>query len=366
VENRYSFTDLRELSFTWQVGGTRGRVQVAAPPRSRGEIEIPIPPGTPEGATLLLRVSDARGDLVTPASIRLGREQPVTLPQPDAGPPEVREEGALALLRGDGFALVFDRTTGDFRAEDPRHQAAVARFPSPHLTRYDFGDLAGPSAPPYAVYPDAATRVVEEATVHRTSEGVRLTVRDHYALLSGGMTWLLDRRGLGTVTWDYAYSGPEMDTREAGARFGLKPSCDEVTWRRWSEWGDVFPEDSISRTIGRAKARRSGRRSADPEGVPPTWPWSLDQTELGTADFRAVKLNVYEAALLSPDGAGLRVRARADLHVRPCLAESEVLLHVLSRCPLGQVTIRPGDRIAGRCAVELLWPRRPAEGGGCP
>jgi len=353
VENRYSFTNLGELRVTWEVGGRHGRVNAAVPPRSQGTIEVPIPPGTPEGASLVLRATDAQGALVTAASIRLGRERPVSVPRPDAGPPDLQEEGKLVVIRGDGSALVFDKTTGDFQGNDRRHTAAVLHFPSPHVTQYDFGDLAGPHGKPYDVYPDAGTRVIEQGTVRPTREGVELVVRDRYTGFAGTTTWLLDRRGLGTVSYDYTYSGPEFDTREAGVRFRLRPGCDEVTWRRWSEWGDVFPEDSISRTVGRAQALRTGKREADPEGVPPTWPWRLDQTELGTADFRAVKFSVYEAALLAPDGAGLRVYARADAHVRPCLAEGEVLLHVLSRCPLGQVILRTGDRIAGQCTVEV-------------
>jgi len=358
VENRYSFTDLSELAFTWELGGQKGSVRAAVAPRSRGEIAIPIPPGTPEGRKLLLRVTASQGELVNVAAIQLGREAPVVVPRPGAGAPGIAEDGTLVVLQGEGFALAFDRQAGDFRAADPRHQAAIVRFPAPHVTQYDFGDLAGPHGKPYAVYPDPKTRVVEHAAIRSRPEGVELVVRDRYAMFSGSTTWLLDRRGLGTVQYDYTYSGPELDTREAGVRFFLKPACDEVAWRRWSEW-EVFPEDSICRTAGRAKALRTGKRQADPEGVLPTWPWSLDQTELGTADFRAVKFNVYEAALRAADGSGLRVHANADVHVRPCLADGGVLLHALSRCPLGQVVLRNGDRIAGQCTVELVGARSP-------
>jgi hypothetical protein len=143
-----------------------------------------------------------------------------------------------------------------------------------------------------------------------------------------------------------------MNTREAGVRFELKPACDELAWRRWSEW-DVFPEDSICRTEGKAKALRTGKPGTDPENVLPTWPWSQDQTELGTADFRSVKFNVYDASLRDGDRRGLAVHANADAHVRACLAENGVLLHVLSRCPLGQVVIKDGDRLSGEFVVEV-------------
>ena len=158
---------------------------------------------------------------------------------------------------------------------------------------------------------------------------------------------------MGKVRYDYTYSGSDMNTREAGVRFQLKPACDSLAWRRWSEW-EVFPEDSICRTIGQAKALRTGKRRTDPEGVKPTWPWSLDQTELGTADFRGIKFNIFEVSLRAADGSGVTVHANADAHVRCCLAEEGVLLHVLSRCPLGQVVIKKGNRLAGEFVIEML------------
>jgi len=314
-----------------------------------------MPPQTEPGEKLVVEVTDSQGELINTLAIQLGPPPRITLPAPLAGPPKLTDDGPTLLIEGNGFSLVFDKKAGDFLVADPRHEASVVRFPLPHLTRYDFGDLAGSHGKPYAVFPDAGTRIVDEVTVQTHADGIELAVRDHYDLFAGTMRWLVDKEGVGKVSYRYTYSGEEMDTREAGVRFALRPDCDEISWRRWSEW-DIFPADSISRTEGRAKAFRTARRRADPEGVRPTWPWSQDQTELGTADFRSIKFNVYEAALLAEDGAGLRLHAAGDLHVRPGLAEDEVLFHVLSRCPLGQVVLKPGDELTGQCIVELVRP----------
>ena len=355
VENRFSFTDLSELTIAWQLGTSRGDVRAAVPPRSRGELVVPLPAGTHEGDKLTLTVRDARGELIQIAAIQLGRPTPQTVPQPQAGPPQLRRDGAKIVLQGSGFSLVLDEARGDFDAADPRHRSALLRFPVPHLTQYDFGDLAGARGKPYAVYPDVQTRRCEQVVVRDRPEGVEIVVRDRYSLLTGSTTLLLDRDGRAKVTCDYVYSGPELDSREAGIRFVLSSACDELSWNRWSEW-DGFPEDSLLRTTGRAKALRAGKRGADPEGVRPTWPWSQDQTELGTADFRSVKYHCYDASLKAADGAGLRVLAAADRHVRACLAADSVLLHVLTRCPLGQEVLLPGDRLEADCTLELNGP----------
>lgn len=355
VENRYSFTDLGELKWNWVIGQKFGEVKTSVAPGKEGKIEIPIPKDTPEGEKLVVKVTNTQGELINVASIQLGRKTEKPLLQPAAGAPQVKDDGKTVLIEGQGFSLVFDKTTGDFNAADPQHKSPITKFPSLHVTRYDFGDLAGPGAEPYAVFPDAKTRAVDEVTVQSQPEGTQIKVREHFTDFAGTTTWLLDKNGVGKVRYDYVYSGKDMNTREAGIRFELAPACNELSWRRWSEW-DIFPEDSICRTEGKAKALRTGKRETDPENVRPTWPWSQDQTELGTADFRSIKFNIYEASLRSSDGAAFTVHATANAHVRSCLAENAVLLHVLSRCPLGQVAIKNGDRLTGEFVVEIAKP----------
>ena len=386
VENRYSFTNLNELKFTWEVDGKRGSVRAKAPPDSRGEIALPIPPGTHPGDTLLLHVTNASGDPITVLSLQLGQRPTEPLPQPRAGVPRWNDDGKTITIEDTGFHLVLDRSTARFRPlaannggtvgsiaannggigsptttdpgkSNPRSQAVVLEFPTVHVTQYDFGDLGGPYARPYAVLPDPRTRVIESITAKEKPEGLEVAVTDRYEGFAGTVRWIIDRMGMGRVTYDYVYSGPDMSAREIGIRFLLKPACDEVRWERWSEWGNAFPKDDISRTEGSARAFRAGRQGSDPEGVRPTWPWSQDQTELGTSDFRSIKFNIYQASLLAPDGSGLRVYANADAHVRLCLDPKGVMLHLLSECRMGPVILHTGDRIRGENVVELL-PRR--------
>ena len=292
------------------------------------------------------------GAVVNESVIALGKEKQLTLPKPASGAPRWSEADGKIVIQGAGFAAVFDRDKGDFDPADPRHTCPVTSFPAVHVTRYDFGDLNGPNSPPYAVFPKRDTRRVQTIEVKETPAGLRLIVRDRYEHFAGSTSWLIDRQGRGAVACDYTYSGPPMDTREAGIRFLVKPACDEATWRRWSEWG-VFPPESISRTEGSAKARRAAKWSPARWNQPPAWPWALDETEMGTADFRSVKFNVYEAGLSSPGGSGVSLHANADAHFRAALAPDGVAAHLLWRCPLGQVPLKPGDRLHGEFIVRL-------------
>ena len=359
VENRYSFTDLSALRFEWEVRPSqtpsaqrpvplrKGDITFSLAPAFRGTIEIPIPAGTEEGDKLILRAFDSRTELIGAFVATLGEEKAHAIPVP-SGAPKWQEDGKVVSIEGEGFSLTLDRASGELKGT-----SALMKLPAVHVTRYDFGDLAGPNAQPYADLPDAATRVVEGVDAQEVPEGLRVTVRDHYQDFAGSVTWLIDGKGVGRVTYDYTYSGEETNTREAGIEFLLRPECDEVKWKRWSEWG-VYPEASISRTEGSAKAHRDKRWGKERWNEEPAWPWSLDETEMGTADFRSIKFNIYEASLISPTGAGLRVDAQADAHVRPALMDGGAKLHVLNQCRMGQVVLRRGDHVKGEFAVSLL------------
>jgi hypothetical protein len=353
VRNEYSFTDLSELRFTWELHGRRGSVSVSAVPGESTGLATPVPPGTQPGEVTLIHVHDSRGELVTVAAIQLGERPHEPLPEPTAGPPATQEEAGKLVIEGESFAVVLDKAAGRLDAEDRRHTAALLDFPMLHVTRFDFGDLGPPNVPPYEVLPRAETRVVRGVAARESERALELVIEDEFEGFTGSVTWEIDRLGVGRIGYDYTYHGEPLYAREIGVRIPLRSACDELIWRRWSEWG-VYPEDSISRTEGRAKARRNPGSPLLPESTRPTWPWSLDETELGTNDFRAVKLNIYEGALLSPNGQGLRVRADSDAHVRACLDEDAVLLHLLSECRLGPVTVRDGDRLTGQFVVELV------------
>lgn len=57
---------------------------------------------------------------------------------------------------------------------------------------------------------------------------------------------------------------------------------------------------------------------------------------------------------MAPDGSGVRVEANADAHFRACLSGQRVAMHILSQCPLAEVTLKNGARLTGEFSVRLL------------
>lgn len=351
VENRYSFTDLSRFDILWELNETMGKTHISVSPASKGVIEFPLPTETPEGSTLLVRVMNGNDEIVN-ATLSIGTAKKKILPQPRAGAPEWSDENGFVTIKVLGFPLLLDRIKGDFVTCNPGQQAPILNFPALHVTRHDFGDLDS-KKPPYAVLPDAETRKVESVSVVEVDNALQLTVHDSYNYFSGIINWLIAKDGTGKINYDYIYTGDDLDSREIGIMVHLGPQYDEVKWKRWSEWGK-FTKDSICRTEGIAQARRHKKWPEQPANVKPLWPWSQDQTELGTADFRSIKFCIYEASLRASDGSGVSVNANADVHLRVCLAERGIKMHVLSQCTLAPVVLKKGDRLKGNFYVNLI------------
>ena len=211
VENRYAFTDLAALRFRWQIGdrsstarprGAAGRHGDARDSRgAAGCAGTPVEIRVVDGVR---RTGDRGRDPGRPAPER-------TLAQPGVGAAQGRARRPRAVLTGDGFSLVLDTTRGDFVAGDRRHTLPLRHFPVPHLTRYDFGDLAGPAAKPYAVLPDEKTRRVDGVEINPQAVATEIVVHDRYDVLDGRTALTLDRSGRGLIRYDYVYRGDEVE-----------------------------------------------------------------------------------------------------------------------------------------------------------
>ena len=279
-------------------------------------------------------------------------KRPPPLPRPASGAPRWSDDGRKIVIQGKGFAAVFDRAKGDFDSADPRHTCAVKAFPAVHVTRYDFGDLNGPNSPPYAVFPDAKTRRFEGIEVKEEPIGLRIVVRDRYEGFAGATSWLMDRDGRGVIACDYRYTGKAMDTREAGIRLLLKGACDEVRWRRWSEWGE-FPQRvhqphgrgrprAPRQEVGRGPLERApglavvaGRNRVGHRRLPRRQIQHL-RSGAGVAGRLGLQC-ARQRRRPFPRGDDLRRRGRAPSW----------------RCPLGQVALKPNDRLQGEFVVRL-------------
>ena len=68
------------------------------------------------------------------------------------------------------------------------------------------------------MFPDAKTRVIESVSAAQVDGGLELTVKDRYENFAGTVRWLMDKVGVGKISYDYTYTGDDFDSREIGIK----------------------------------------------------------------------------------------------------------------------------------------------------
>jgi hypothetical protein len=347
IENRYAFTNLNEVRAIWELGAKHGRCRLDLPPEATGAIEVAVPKNTPRGSLLALRFFDGKGTLITAHGVTLGTPDIAIPPKPSAGPPDWQDTGNTISIHGEGFRLELNKTTGAFDQSPP----LLKRFPTIFATRRQDKNVFNPNGLPYAQFPDESTRVIEALNAEARDEGLSITIRDRYKDFAGMIEMLWDKKGRFTASFDYTYSGEAFNVSELGLRFLVDERCQEIRWRRLTEW-DVYPEDHIGRPQGIAFAHTAGiGETFPPYLTPPKHPWRLDANEYGARDFRTTKYNILEAQLLAPDHCGIHVDSDGTANVRVCLAPGGVQFHMLVSKPPAQLT--PGCRFSGSFSASL-------------
>jgi len=324
VENHQTFTDLQELRFEWKCGKRSGTARSASvPPGQTGTLDIPV---SDAGKMLEVSAVSPNGLNIDVWHIALGPDPRTAPPVPAAkpGPVTLEKPAGKIIVRSAGFTVTFDAATG----------MATAPFTGPDLLLLpSISDSpgGGMEAPSQLFTNTCSTWKASAVTAEATADqGVTVRVEGAYAEAQGAYTFRFTKDGSLTLDYDFIVTEKgQCDPRQIGVVFRLPRECDTLTWRRNAKWS-AYPDDHIGRAQGTATAFVKGvpiSLLAGPR-VLPTWSWGSDATPNGSNDFRSTKMNVYEAALLSPSGHGLRLLADGSSHVRCWVLENSANLLV--------------------------------------
>jgi len=319
VDNRYEFTNLSELTLNWSVRNQHGTLHPDVPPKSSGPISIPVGPETRPGDVLSLEFLDAKGQLVAPHRMQLGTAPPATPPARKAGPLRYIHEpywlgGPMERIIGDNFEIAFDGANGRIR------RALIDR----HSVLY--------GTPKLHVLPIEATleefplleswRLTKPIDIQPAGQGFEVVETGTYRDFSGELRFLVTPEASLQVSYDFRYTGTDTRAREVGLQFGVPLWCDKLEWHRRGEW-TVYPEDHIGRNDGLAMAHAPG-----PETVPPKQSFALDDTPMGTNDFRSTKRNFVYASLTDKNGYGIGIKAVGKQHLRASVGDDLIEVNV--------------------------------------
>jgi hypothetical protein len=153
-------------------------------------------------------------------------------------------------------------------------------------------------------------RLTKPLEIRPAGDGYEVVETGTYLNFAGELRFRITPPGSLMVSYDFTYTGTDIRAREVGLQVGVPLWCDKLQWRRRGEW-TVYPDDHIGRNDGIAMAHTPGLQT-----VPPAQPFALDDTPIGTNDFRSTKRDFVFASLTDKDGYGVGIEAIGSQHLR--------------------------------------------------
>ncbi len=305
VENRFHHTNLKDLTITWRSGDEEGRLpgpDIA--PMTKGSLRLPErnwDAGDRLRLGFLKEEVSGRVREVYRHEFDVGH--PVVAFRGDAVPrPVLIEEPEEMIVRGEGFELRFDRSTGQIAQW--RHGDELVVIGGPHLNLGYDGGLPGGPVPA----PDGWQ--LDEMRAREAGDRIEIRSTGRYPGAEVEFRMLID--GVGVVEILYGLSNVAIGYDAVGVAFDLVGSADRLSWIRQGLWS-AYPENHVGRNRGVAHRRALGAE-VEVYGQWPQRDWAADEKDFhlygkddtagrGTRDFRASRPAFVIAALSLEDRA---------------------------------------------------------------
>ena len=279
LQNRYSFTDLSELTCHWQALAdgkelARGESRIAAKPRSTVNATFPATPGMD---ALRLEFIHPDGRSIYAAQLHVkgwqGPAAPAALAA--AGPVQLSETDQNVNVQAAGTQLVFDKRTGQITSWRAGNQDIVLGGPVLNLgeSLLDNGPRAGGGggrgrgpSPVSSAQPPQFRNPVVTAQMDGANAKVSVTADVYLAgsdELKAQLTYTLEISpdAQADLTWNLAWKAADATAREAGLKFLLPAGTDRMTWFSDSLFTE-YPADHIGNPQGSIPSKDSTFNSA--------------------------------------------------------------------------------------------------------
>jgi beta-galactosidase/beta-glucuronidase len=281
LQNRYSFTDLAELTCHWQaMAGEKvlasGDSHIEAKPRSSVNASFPATAGMD---TLRLEFfhPDGRSVYVTRLHTKAcqGPAAPAALAA--AGPVRLSDADQSVTVQTAGTQLVLDKRTGQITSWRAGGQDIVLGGPILNLGEAPAGarrggggggggggaggrGRGGPTFVSSAQAPQYSNTVV---TANMDGPNAKIAVTADVYLaetneLKGQLTYTLDigPDAQASLTWNLAWKAADVSAREAGLKFLLPATTDRMSWYSDSVWTE-YPAGHVDGPQGSATSREA-------------------------------------------------------------------------------------------------------------
>lgn len=262
VQNRYSFTNLSELTCKWQcLSGEKavhvGSLHIACAPRSSAIAPIPV---SAESDTLRLEFvhPDGRSIYVTKLHIQGRPVLPAPPPAGSNGSVNIADREGHIVSAASGSELTIDAKTGVIKSwrVDGADLVSGGLVLNLGEHRENHGDHGATNFLESRQSPDVRNVIVSGSMVGGNAvtvvKGLVYLAEQKDALGRLTTTYTMHPDGEVSVKWDLAWAAASVNLWELGMKLPLVGSFENMSWFREGLWSE-YPADHIGATTGTAK-----------------------------------------------------------------------------------------------------------------
>lgn len=314
VENRYTYLNMSELKIAYRYGNEEGILYASISPSSQGKIHIPIE--DPSVANeLYLSFTDPRGFVADEYMIPVGKQVQNELPEWNEVATKLKTDPNRFLISGSGFTCEVSRITGQIISLKKGGKEIITGGPWLMALPLTGGGCYPNHNANTPLFNDVCSEwKITGSGAIKEGNNVKITIDGSYKEFTGSYTLIVNANGELSVSYHFK-SLVDVNPRQWGLVFSAPKNYDQVFWRRKGMWS-VYPEDHISRPVGKAAMFYAGLPSQINPRLKPSWSWSMDFNELGSNDFRATRRNIWYAGLTDSVGNKITVRSNGNQHWR--------------------------------------------------
>lgn len=330
VENRYLFTNLNEVAFRWKLGNQQGAASVWAEPGQTGILAIYPLQAPKDGEELEISIFSPQQYIVDLYKITLGKS-PAEVLQPgrEKGTPELVIQGNQVMLKSGSHEIVINALTGQMVSLTASKNEIPVDGPFLQMLPLTTGPCNTEHSLDIQPLNNTCNNWKGRICGTGTDEsGPWIKIEGTYDEADMVLTYRMD--SVGMIHIDYQLvSKTDIDPRQIGLVFGLPREYELLSWDRIAQWS-VYPDDHIGRPSGWAKPFPDGKNNLFKFGIKPEWPWSSDQTPMGSNDFRATREKIKWAELANGSSQGIRIESDGNHAIRAWVGNDKIHLLVAS------------------------------------
>jgi hypothetical protein len=284
VQNRFNHTSLETIEIRCSYQGRRFHVHTPPiPPHAEGVLTLPARDWK-SGSTIDLSVYGPKGELIDEYRVRLGARRAEPLPVATTATNRVRidEQGGQLFVRGNGFAVAFDKKTGLIRNATCAGLVTIESGPYLNLVTSD-----GKASQDGNLIPSSVSETNWNcAQIRGALENGIAVIKVEGSVGDIPMRYTCRVEGSGVIKFEYTADAKGAGwIHEAGLKFRVPKTLDRLSWNRKSYWS-AYPPRHLGAPQGQVALFGSGVRTQYRQA--PVSDWESDPVNFFLFGFAGV------------------------------------------------------------------------------